>query len=321
MINAGLTDRSRSRVLVTGANGFIGSALLAKLLQDRRTACGLVRPGRIVPAHCIEGPALGPDADWRAVLEGIDVVVHAAARVHVMHEPAASAVAAHTQINTEGTLVLARQAAAAGVKRFVFLSTVKVMGERSAHPFRADDPPQPSDAYAHSKLAAEKGLAEIGRATGMAWVIIRPPLVYGPGVGGNFAALMRWVGKGLPFPLGAIHNKRSLVSRDNLVDLITTCIEHPDAANRSFLVSDGEDLSTPELIRRLALALAVRPRLMPVPESVLMAIGRLTGHVQTIERLCGNLQVDIAETQSRLGWQPPLGVDAGLQRAAAGWRG
>ncbi|NUP87377.1 MAG: NAD-dependent epimerase/dehydratase family protein [Burkholderiaceae bacterium] len=306
------------KLVVTGANGFVGSAVLARLLHDAHVAVGAVRRPAGKHPHWAQGPALGPLADWRPLLDGAGVVIHTAARVHQMNEDAASARAAHSLTNTQGTLALARQAAQAGVGRFIFISTIKVMGERTQRPLRASDTPAASDAYAESKLEAERGLEEIGRSTGMEWVIIRPPLVYGPGVGGNFATLMNWVAKGLPLPLGAIHNKRSLVARDNLVDLIATCVDHPAAANRTLLVSDDEDLSTTELIRRLSAALGVRPRLIPVPMPLLDGVGRLLGRRAMIERLCGDLQVDIEDTKRCLGWQPPLDVDTGLRLAVAG---
>lgn len=305
-----------SKVLVTGANGFVGAAVLARLLDDKREVVGAVRRPTDRNPHWLQGPALGPQADWRPLLEHTAVVVHTAARVHQMNEDQASARTAHTHTNAQGTIALARQAAEAGVKRFIFLSTIKVMGEKTQRPFRANDTPAPSDAYSESKLEAERGLEEIGRRTGMEWVTIRPPLVYGPSVGGNFATLMQWVARGLPLPLGAIHNRRSLVARDNLVDLIATCVDHPAAANRTLLVSDDEDLSTTELICRLSAAMGIRPRLIPVPAPILEGVGRLLGKRAMIERLCCDLQVDIEDTKRSLNWRPPLSVDAGLLRAA-----
>ena len=307
-------------VLVTGASGFVGSGVVQRLAADGRRVAGAVRRPQIMHPLWVSGPTLAADADWRPLLDGTDVVVHTAARVHMMNEDAASAHDAHMLTNTQGTLALATQAATAGVKRFVFISTIKVMGESSVRPFRASDIPAPSDPYSHSKLAAEQGLQEIGRASGMEWVIIRPPLVYGPGVGGNFATMMRWLRKPVPLPFGAIHNKRSLVARDNLVDLIASCIDHPAAANRVLLVSDGEDLSTTELLKRLAAAMGLRPWLLPIPAGVLMGLGAALGRRQVFERLCQNLQVDIEDTRQGLGWQAPVGVDRGLQLAAAGLR-
>ncbi|MTI93171.1 NAD-dependent epimerase/dehydratase family protein [Stutzerimonas stutzeri] len=243
------------RILLTGSSGFVGSALAQALAE--RPLGELVLPVRSV----VEGrPAIGEigaATDWSALLDGVEVVVHCAARVHVMRETDADPLAAFRAVNVQGTLRLAESAAAAGVRRFIFLSSVKVHGEASGErPFRASDPPAPADAYGLSKLEAEQGLRELSARTGMELVIIRPPLVYGPGVKANFRSMMRWLARGVPLPLGAIHNRRSLVALDNLVDLIRSCITHPQAAGQIFLVSDGEDLSTSELLRRLGRALA-----------------------------------------------------------------
>jgi UDP-glucose 4-epimerase len=217
-------------------------------------------------------------------------------------------------------LNLARQAAAAGLRRFVFVSSIKVNGEATqlARPFIADDAPAPLDAYGVSKMEAEQGLREIARQTGMEVVIIRPPLVYGPGVKANFAAMMRWLKRGVPLPLGAIHNQRSLVALDNLVDLILTCLTHPAATNQTFLVSDGEDVSTTELLRRMGQAMGKTARLLPVPASWLKVAASLVGKGDVAQRLCGSLQVDISKTRELLGWVPPVSLDEGLRRAAAG---
>lgn len=306
-------------MLVTGASGFVGAAVLRRLHEDGMLATGAVRRACTIAA-CRPGPSLSAEADWRPLLAGHDVVVHAAARVHVMRERDPAPRAAYLRTNTEGTLALARQAAAAGVKRFVFISTVKVLGERTTRPFSADSPPAPCDPYAESKLEAEKAVARIGLATGMEWVIIRPPLVYGPGVRGNFATMVRWLRSGMPLPLGAIeHNRRALVALDTLTDLIATCVTHPAAANRSFLVSDGEDLSTTALLQRLAAALGVRARLVPVPVGVLRAVAGAVGKGATMARLCDSLQVDIGQTTRVLGWRPPIDVDEGLRRCATAW--
>lgn len=312
MTRSAMSD-TRGSLLVTGANGFVGSAVLARLVRERHAARGSVRERSGMHPQWVAGPELGPDADWRALLAGTEVVIHTASRVHMMQEDPRTAHAAHTRTNTQGTLALADQAAAAGVRRFIFISTIKVMGEQTQTPLRASMPPSAHGPYAASKLAAERGLEAVCRDRGMEWVIIRPPLVYGPGVGGNFASLMRWIERGLPLPLGAIHNRRSLVARDNLVDLIVTCIDHPAAANQTFLVSDDEDLSTTELIRRLASAMSRPSRLIPVPAPLLTGIATLLGRRQQIERLCTSLQVDIEATKQRLGWVPPVSVDSGLR--------
>jgi nucleoside-diphosphate-sugar epimerase len=259
------------------------------------------------------------NTDWQEVLTGCEVVVHLAARVHVISDAATHQLEEFRQVNVQGTLNLARQAAAAGVRRFLFVSSIKVNGEATqlGHPFTADDVPAPLDAYGFSKMEAEQGLCEISVQTGMDVVVIRPPLVYGPGVKANFAALIHAVHRGLPLPLGAVHNQRSFVSLDNLVDFIVTCITHPQAANQTFLVSDGQDLSTTELVRGMAQAAGVRARLLPVPVWALQAGASLLGKGDVVQRLCGNLQVDISKVRNLLGWVPPVSVEEGLRRAMA----
>lgn len=248
-------------------------------------------------------------------------MVHTAARVHVMRETASDPLAEFRRINVEGTAQLALQAAISGVRRMVFISSVKVNGEATqpGHPFQADDAPEPKDAYGVSKLEAEQRLREISARTGLEVVILRPPLIYGPGVRANFRAMMRWVSKGIPLPLGAVRNLRSLVALDNFVDLITHCLHHQAAAGRTFLVSDGEDLSTTELLRRLGDALGKPARLMPVPVAWLEFSAALTGRKDIAQRLCGNLQVDIGKTRQILGWDPPVSVREGLRRTAQGF--
>lgn len=309
------------RVLVTGANGLVGHALaaqaaargLALRAATRQPAAGL--PPGVEP---VVGLELDPGTDWRAALAGIEVVVHAAARVHVMHDTAPDPLAEFRRINTASSIELARQAAAAGVRRLVFVSTIFVNGAQTrGSPFRADDPGAPGSPYAVSKHEAEAGLREVAAATGLELVIVRPPLVYGPGVKGNFERLMQALHRGLPLPLGAVHNRRSLVGLDNLVDLLLTCTTHPAAAGEVFLVSDGEDLSTTELLRRTARALGRPARLVPVPEGWMRAAARVLGRDDLAQRLLGSLQVDIAKTRERLGWTPPVGVDEGLARTAA----
>ena len=257
--------------------------------------------------------------DWGSALRDVNVIVHLAARVHVMHDTATDPLTAFRTVNVNGTLNLARQAAAAGVKLFVFISSVKVNGE-STQPRRAfteADAPKPQDAYGQSKHEAEQGLRQLSADTGMEVVIIRPPLVYGPGVKANFAALMHAVQRGWPLPLGAVHNQRSLVALDNLVDFIVTCITHPQAANQTFLVSDGQDLSTTELVRGMAQAAGVPARLLPVPVWALLAGASLLGKGDAVQRLCGNLQVDMSQARSLLGWLPPVSVEEGLRGAMA----
>ena len=311
-------------ILITGATGFVGKALLQRLLTDdasRRLVVAVRRGGQRWPELVlpIVTGDLSPATDWSIALKGVTVVVHCAARVHVMQDTEIDPLTAFRAVNLDGTLNLAHQAAVAGVKRFVFVSSVKVNGESTSpgRAFAEADVPNPQDAYGQSKHEAEQGLLQLSADTGMEVVIIRPPLVYGPGVKANFAALMRAVKRGMPLPLGAVHNQRSLVALDNLVDFIVTCITHPQAANETLLVSDGQDLSSTELVRGMAKAGGVQARLLPVPVWALQAGASLLGKGDTVQRLCGNLQVDISKARSLLGWVPPVSVEEGLRRAMA----
>ncbi|MEJ5991370.1 SDR family oxidoreductase [Ramlibacter sp. PS3R-8] len=302
-------------ILVTGATGFVGSALCAELEARGlpfRAASRSPRPG------CIGVGELGEATDWSAALAGVDRVVHLAARVHVMKERAADPLAEFRRTNVAGTLRLARQAAAAGVRRFVFTSSIKVNGEETqpGRPFTADDPPAPQDPYGVSKLEAEQGLLELGRSSGMEVVVLRPPLVYGPGVQANFRSMLRWVRRGVPLPLGAVDNRRTLVALDNLVDLLIACLEHPGAAQQVLLAGDGEDLSTPDLLRRVAAALGTRARLVPVPPALLSTAAMLVGQGAVARRLCGSLQLDLGKTRRLLGWTPRVGIDEALRETA-----
>lgn len=308
------------KILVTGSSGFLGTALIDHLAQlpdahvvaisrrETRTAFSNVTTGTIA--------ALNADTPWHALLEGVDTVVHAAARVHVMHDTAGDPLALYREVNTLGTLNLAEQAAAAGVRRFIFISTIKVCGESTARGecFRPDDAPNPSDPYAISKHEAEQGLLTLANSSAMEVVIIRPVLVYGPGVKANFLQLMRTLRKGIPLPLGAVNNARSLVSLDNLIDLIRVCIDHPGAANQVFLVSDGQDLSTTELARRLKSHMRASGWLIPVPESLIMLGATLLGRKSAAERVLGSLRVDISKNRERLQWQPVVSVEDGLKK-------
>jgi len=308
--------------LITGATGFVGSGVVARLAGEGVETLAGVRGDmvsmpegvRVVPVA-----ELTANTDWRQVLVGVKSLVHLAARVHVMHDTESDPLTAFRTVNVDGTLNLARQASAAGVKRFVFISSVKVNGEftPSGRAFTEADAPNPQDAYGQSKHEAEQGLRQLASFTGMEVVIIRPPLVYGPGVKANFAALMRAVQRGWPLPLGSVHNQRSLVALSNLVDFIVTCITHPQAANQTFLVSDGQDLSTTELVRGMAQAAGVPARLLPVPVWALQAGATLLGKGDAVQRLCGNLQVDISKARSLLDWVPPVSVEEGLGRAMA----
>jgi UDP-glucose 4-epimerase len=307
--------------LITGASGFVGDAVIQRLISDDASVVAAVRRK---PVHwsrqcsVVEVGNMEQDTDWSLALAGITAVVHTAARVHVMNEQSADPLAEFRRVNVAGTLNLARQAAEAGVRRFVFLSSIKVNGEKTqtGYPFNASDMPNPSDPYGVSKYEAEVGLRQIAEKTGMEVVIIRPVLVYGAGVKGNFLSMMRWLHKDFPLPLGGITNKRSLVSIDNLVDLIVTCLHHPAAANQTFLVSDGEDLSTTELLQRTAFAMGCKAKLISIPAFIMQAGASVMGKGDVAQRLYGSLQVDISKTRSLLGWNPPLTVGQGLDKVA-----
>lgn len=307
-----------SHIILTGASGFVGSRLLSQLNSNARFhAVGICR--RLQQERSsLRLYAVGDlqHADLSAVLPGVDVLMHAAARAHIMKDEVADPLTEYRRVNVQGTLNLARQAAAAGVKRFVFISSIKVNGESTDNgkAFHADDEPAPEDAYGLSKLEAEQCLIKLATETGMEVVVIRPPLVYGPGVKGNFASMINLVEKGLPLPLGAIQNKRSLVGIDNLVDLIIRCIDHPAAANQVFLAGDGEDLSTTELLRGVGKAMGKPARLIPVPAGLLQFGATLLGKKAMAQRLLGSLQVDISKTCELLDWKPPYTVEQGLRR-------
>jgi len=312
-------------VLVTGANGFVGRALVSRLEKEAalrpRAAFRRQPSADFVAADSVVVGDIGPTTDWSAALSHVDTVVHCAARVHVMKEDGDAAESAYRAVNVEGSLALARSAAQAGCRRFVFLSSVKVNGEssQSGHPLRESDDPAPEGPYARSKLAAEEALLALGEATGLEIVIVRPPLVYGPGVKANFRAMMRWLRRGIPLPLGAIDNRRSLVCLDNLVDFIVTAIQHPAASGQRFLVSDGDDVSTTRLLERLAAHLECKARLWTMPRSLIEAMATLLGRRQAVERLCGNLQVDISKAKRCLGWTPPVTLEQGLARVAGNY--
>jgi nucleoside-diphosphate-sugar epimerase len=310
------------KVLVTGATGFIGKALIQRLIADAKIELlvALRRKVNDLPAGVasVQVGGIGPTTNWQPALAGIDVVIHAAARVHVMNDSAADPLAQFFHVNVGGTLNLARQAAMAGARRFIFISSIKVNGEETAPGkfFTAEDPPAPVDLYGISKLKAENGLRRLGKEFGMEVVIIRPPLVYGPGVKANFLTMLRWLHRRLPLPLGAIHNQRSLVALENLVDLIVTCINHPAAANQIFLAGDGKDLSTSDLLRRLGKELGKPALLLPVPAWAVKAAAMLLGKETVAQRLCGSLQVDISKTRRLLAWTPPTSVDDALHTTA-----
>ena len=310
-------------MLVTGANGFVGRALCASLVSHGHKVRGAVRRSDVMVSQSVERVSVGEisnQTDWSASLSGVDTIIHLAARVHVMNETSNNPLEAFRAANVHGTEHLARSAAALGVKRLVFVSSIKVNGEVTLQgaKFTEDGQAAPQDPYAVSKWQAEQALRRVAQNAGLEIVIIRPPLVYGPGVKANFAALMRAVQGGWPLALGSVQNRRSLVALDNLVDLILTCVAHPKAANQTFLVSDGNDLSTTELVRGLARAANMPARLMPVPVWALRAGATLLGMEGEVQRLCGNLQVDISKARNLLGWNPPVSVDEALRRAVAG---
>jgi nucleoside-diphosphate-sugar epimerase len=315
------------RCLITGGSGFVGRALTSHVLASGcEVRLSLRQPpsaDQIVGVETVEIGSLSLKNDWTAALRNVDRIVHLAARAHVMNDNSSDPMAEFRRVNVEGTANLARQAAAAGVRRFVYLSSIKVNGEftQEGRPFTANDTPAPDDPYGVSKHEAEQLLRQIATETGMQVVIIRPPLVYGPGVKANIESMMRWLARGVPLPLAAAtQNQRSLVALDNLVDLIMVCLSHPAAANQTFLVSDGEDLSTAGLLRRMGAALGQPARLFYVPPSMLKLGAQVVKKPGLYQRLCGSLQLDIVKTRQVLGWSPLVSVDEGLRRAAEGFR-
>ncbi len=306
------------RIAVTGATGFVGRCLLEKLVSSEFEVTAIARSRVDAAYERVVIKAVGnfeDEADWSTSLLGQEVVIHCAARVHIMNDRTSNPLDEFRKVNVAGTLNVARGAAVAGVKRFVFISSIKVNGEATHGSFfAADHEPAPEDAYGLSKLEAERGLVELAVKSGMEVVIIRPPLVYGPGVKGNFSSVVSLLERGVPLPLGAIHNKRSLIGIDNLVDLIVRCIDHPAAANQIFLAGDGEDLSTTELLRGLGWAMGKPARLIPVPAGILQFGATVLGKKAMAQRLLGSLQVDISKTCEMLDWKPPYTVQEGLRR-------
>ncbi|MGH8634622.1 MAG: UDP-glucose 4-epimerase family protein [Burkholderiales bacterium] len=304
-------------VLVTGANGFIGRALcdtLAASARRVRKALRMPVPGL---SDAVAVGDIGPDTDWRAALEGVNGVVHLAARSHVLRETATDPLAEYRRINVAGTERLARSAAAGGIRRLVFLSSVKVNGERTEErPYTEQDTLRPEDPYGVSKSEAEQALARIAAATGLKVAVLRPPLVYGPGVKGNFLRLMNFLARGVPLPLGAVDNRRSFIYAGNLAGAIVKALDAPQAAGRTYLVSDGEDVSTPDLVRRLARALGVKPRLLSLPLAALGLGATLAGKRAEFARLTGSLQVDSSRIRRELDWEPRFSLAQGLAETA-----
>ena len=308
------------KVLLTGATGFLGKTLLGELYKNNFQVIKLGRDFNSAKQFdYIYTNNFVSEQKFQLDAYQIDTVIHCAARVHVMNDTDSNPLDAFRAVNTNGTLNLAQQAANAGVKRFIFISSIKVNGESTelGFPFKPDDDFIPTDPYGLSKYEAEVGLRKIAEQTGMEVVIIRPPLVYGPGVKANFAAMIKWMNRGLPLPLGGIRdNRRSLVSIYNLVDLIITCIEHPSAANNTFLVSDDDDLSTTQLLDNIATACNVPNRLLPVPSFFFRLIAKLIGKPAISLRLCGSLQVDISKTKELLNWLPPYSAAESMKKTA-----
>ncbi|EOB2820162.1 UDP-glucose 4-epimerase family protein [Vibrio vulnificus] len=308
-------------ILITGAGGFLGSTLVPSLykwqhlvLVDRNKS-NFDDSGR----YSFYKREINSKSDYSECLMDVSCVIHCAARVHLMKEESSNPLEDYREVNTAGTLNLARQAVEAGVKRFIFISSIKSNGESSliGKPFRYDDPRLPEDFYGQSKSEAEQHLLELAEDTGLEVVIIRPTLVYGPGVKANFASLMNLVSKGIPLPFRCINsNKRSLVSVDNLVDLIITCIDHPNAANQVFLVSDDCDVSTSVMVKEMAIALGKPSWQIPVPSWIYKLVGKLFNKNDVVERLTGSLQVDIAHTKETLGWTPPQTLQEGFKKTA-----
>jgi nucleoside-diphosphate-sugar epimerase len=307
-----------SNLLITGANGFIGRAVISKLaLETNHLIRASVRKKTIQFPRQIkvfENMEASSNTNWADALRDIDVVIHLLARVHVMHDKVADPLLEFRNINVNATIALAKKAAKQGIKRFVFLSSVKVNGESTFNkPFSEFDLPHPQDAYAISKWEAEEALKKISKDTGMELVIIRSPLVYGPNVKANFLRMIQYVKRGIPLPLGAIQNKRSLISIDNLVDFILTTISHPKAANQTFLISDDEDISTTDLLRRIGKYIGKPARLIPLHPKILSFLFNILGRQDFGDRLLGSLEVDITKAKKLLAWSPPKTLDESLR--------
>jgi nucleoside-diphosphate-sugar epimerase len=309
-------------MLVTGASGFVGQALCDALeAQGHRVRRAIRKSPVRASSRAIAIGNIGPDTNWRAAIAGCDAVVHLAAHVHLMRSQAEDAADTFHRVNVEGSENLARQAARAGVRRFVFLSSVKVSGDYSTgRAFTEQDPLAPTDDYGLSKAEAEDGLRAIAAETGMEVVILRPPLVYGPGVKANFLGLLKAVDAGIPLPFASIQNRRSLIFVGNLVNAIESCLYHPAAANRTFFVSDGNDVSTAELVTEVAAALGRNPRLWAFPAAWLRLVGQFSGRAEQIARLTQSLQIDTSRIRAELGWHPPFTLQQGLAETAAWYR-
>ena len=312
------------KFLVTGANGFVGRYLCAELIRQGHTVRAAVRSA-IPLDNPIEVSIVGTidgETNWTDALRGIDVVIHLAARVHVMKDEDSDSLAEFLKVNTQGTANLASQAAVAGVKRLVYVSSIKVNGEQTTEtrPFIESDKPNPQDAYAISKWQAEQTLQRITQETGLEVVIVRPPLVYGPGAKGNFIRLLVAMDKGIPLPLASVRNKRSLIYLGNLADALIACASHPAAAGKTYLVRDGEDISTPELLRQIAISLEKPAKLFPLPAWLLLGLGGLFGKSETVKRIVGSLRINDDLIRKELSWKPRLTLQQGLYATALLYR-
>ncbi|EGS63004.1 MULTISPECIES: UDP-glucose 4-epimerase family protein [Vibrio] len=308
-----------SKVLLTGTSGFVGKVLNTAMINHYQVLSAVRNKNSETFGKCVKIPDIDKNTQWDNALSGVHCVIHCAARVHIMNDSSLDPLSEFRAVNTEGTVKLAHQAAESGVKRLIFLSSIKVNGESTSNggPFTVFDQCLPEDPYGMSKSEAEEQLLALGKETGMEIVIIRPTLVYGPGVKANFASLMGLVAKGIPLPFGCIsNNKRSLVSVDNLVDLIITCIDHPKAANQVFLVSDDHDVSTSEMVREMAIALGKPTWQLPVPIWCYKLAGKLFNKSDVVDRLIGSLQVDISHTKETLDWAPPQTLQEGFKKTA-----
>ena len=307
------------KILVTGANGFVGTALYRALIGRGFAARRAVRRAEAVvtPGADVVVGEIGPTTDWRQALQDVDAVIHLAARAHVMRDAAVDPLADYRRVNVLGTQGLARAAADAGVRRMIFLSSIKVNGEKTASkPYSEQDPPRPQDAYGVSKWEAEQMLRAIAADSHMEAVVLRPPLLYGPGVKGNFLGLMRVIDRGLPLPLASIHNRRSLLYIGSLIDAIMLCLNNPMAAGKTYLLADSEGVSTPDLIRGIASALRKPARLLPFPPALLKFAGALAGKTESVSRLLGSLQIDASSIRRELNWQPCADMARGLAETA-----
>lgn len=309
------------KILVTGANGFVGRLLCAGLFRQGQPVRAAMRStkGSIDDVDAVIVGAIDGETNWKDALEGVDVVIHLAARVHVMHDDSTDPLAEFRRVNVAGTENLAQQAVRAGVKRLVYVSSIKVNGEATCGEgkFSETDAPAPQDPYGISKMEAEQALRRVAAETGLEVVIIRPPLVYGAGVKGNFAQMLKVLARGIPLPLASVANRRSLVYVGNLVDALILCATHPAAAGQIYLVSDGEEISTPDLLRQLGAAMGHPARLLPCPPALLKMAGWLIGKSDQVERLSGSLRIDSSKIRRELGWIPPYALQQGLRITAA----